>query len=54
MSVEMPLGNDPDFTAWASDTPRSLRPQIRRVKLSLEGLGDLDTLGDRLKVSKET
>jgi SAM-dependent methyltransferase len=49
MTMEMPLGNDPDFTAWASDTLRSLRPQIQRLNLSLEGLGDFDTLADRLQ-----
>jgi ubiquinone/menaquinone biosynthesis C-methylase UbiE len=49
MTIEMPLGNDPDFTAWASDTLQSLRPQIQRLNLSLEGLGDFDTLADRLQ-----
>ena len=49
MTMEMPIGSDPDFTTWASDTLRSLRPQIQRHNLSLEGLGDFDTLADRLQ-----
>ena len=49
MTMEMPLGNDRDFTAWAADTLRSLRPRIARLNLSLEEFGDLDTLADRLQ-----
>ena len=49
MTMEMPLGNESRFTAWAGDTLRSLRPQIQRLNLTLEGLGDYDTLADRLQ-----
>jgi ubiquinone/menaquinone biosynthesis C-methylase UbiE len=49
MTMEMPLGNDRDFIAWAGDTLRNLQPQAQRLGLSLEGLGDLYTLTDRLQ-----
>ena len=49
MRMEIPLGNDTEFTAWPSDTLRSLRPHIQRLNLSLEALGDFDTLADRLR-----
>lgn len=48
MTLEMPLGNDADFTAWPADTLRSLRPQIERLKLPVEELGDPDTLAARI------
>ncbi|HZT31953.1 MAG TPA: methyltransferase domain-containing protein [Bryobacteraceae bacterium] len=48
MTLEVPLGNDAGFTAWPCDTLRSLWPQVQRHNLSLEGLGDLETLRDRL------
>ena len=49
MRLEIPLGNDADFIAWPADTLLSLRPQIERLNLSLEGLGDLETLAARLQ-----
>lgn len=49
MRLEMELGHDPDFTRWASDSLRSVLPQIRKLNLSHEALGDLDTLQDRLQ-----
>jgi hypothetical protein len=39
--LEMELGHDPDFTRWVSDSINSVRPQIERLNLSLEQLGDL-------------
>ena len=47
--LEMELGHDPDFTRWVSDSINSVRPQIERLNLSLERLGDLDTLQQRLQ-----
>src|SRR6266566_3001197 len=44
MHMEMLLGIDPDFTRWISAVLCSLRPQIQQLGLSLEKLGDLDTL----------
>ena len=44
MRLEMELASDPDFTRWVSDSLRSVLPQIQKLNLSLEALGDLDTL----------
>ena len=49
MNLEMPLGNDPEFIAWVPETLSSLRPQARRLNLSFDRLGDLDTLAGRLQ-----
>lgn len=49
MHIEMPIGTDPDFTRWIYDVLCSLRPQIQQLNLSLEPLGDLDTLPERLQ-----
>ena len=49
MRLETELACDPDFTRWASDSLLSVLPQIRRLNLSIEALGDLDTLQDRLQ-----
>jgi hypothetical protein len=48
MRVEILLGSDPDFTRWIYDLLCSLRPQVQQHDLSLEPLGDLDTLQHRL------
>ena len=50
MQMEAPLGNDPDFIRWMYDVMCSLRPQIQQLNLSLEKLGDFDTLLERLQV----
>jgi ubiquinone/menaquinone biosynthesis C-methylase UbiE len=49
MRMEMLLGSDPDFTRWLYDLLCSLQPQIHQLKLSLERLGDFDTLPKRLQ-----
>jgi SAM-dependent methyltransferase len=49
MRMEILLGSDPDFTRWIYDLLCSLRPQIRQLNLSLDQLGDFDTLPDRLQ-----
>jgi protein-L-isoaspartate O-methyltransferase len=49
MSLEMPLGNDPEFTRWVPDVLGSLLPQVQQFNLSLEPLGDLATFPDRLQ-----
>jgi len=49
MRLEMELGCDPDFTRWASDTVESVLPQIERLDLSCEALGNLETLAERLQ-----
>jgi Methyltransferase domain len=49
MSLEMPLGNDPEFVRWVPDVLASLLPQARQFNLPLEPLGDLNTLRERLQ-----
>jgi ubiquinone/menaquinone biosynthesis C-methylase UbiE len=49
MQMEVPLGDDPDFIRWMYDVMYSLRPQIQQLNLSLEKLGDFDTLPARLQ-----
>ena len=49
MRLEIPLGNDPDFTRWVYDVLCSLKPQINELNLPIEQLGDMDTLRDRLQ-----
>ena len=49
MRMEFQLGAGPDFTRWIYDLLCSLRPQIQKHNLSLEPLGDFDTLPTRLR-----
>ena len=49
MRLEMELGRDPDFTRWLSDLLRSVLPQIQKLNLLHEALGDFDTLPERLQ-----
>ncbi|MBV8278192.1 MAG: class I SAM-dependent methyltransferase, partial [Verrucomicrobia bacterium] len=49
MRLEMELASDPDFTRWVSDSLRSVLPQIQKLNLSVEALGDFDTLQERLQ-----
>jgi ubiquinone/menaquinone biosynthesis C-methylase UbiE len=49
MQMEVPLADDPDFIRWMYDVMCSLRPQIQQLDLSLEKLGDFDTLLERLQ-----
>ena len=49
MSLEMPLGNDPEFTRWVPDVLGSLMPLVRQFNLPLEPLGDLNTLPERIR-----
>lgn len=49
MIMELPLGDDPASILWLYEILRSLRPQIRKLGLSMESLGDFDTLPRRLQ-----
>jgi ubiquinone/menaquinone biosynthesis C-methylase UbiE len=49
MRMEIPLGDDSDFVRWIYDVICSLRPQSKELDLSLEKLGDFDTLLERLQ-----
>src|SRR6266849_763090 len=53
MRMEILLGNDPEFTRWIYDLLCSLRPQIQQHHLSLEPLGDFETLLQRLQAEVE-
>jgi len=49
MTLEMPLGNDPEFIRWVPDVLGSLLPLVQRFNLDLKPLGDLDTLPERIQ-----
>lgn len=49
MTMEIMLGADEEFTGAPGQILRSLEPQARRYGVSLARLGDLGTLGERLK-----
>ena len=48
MNMDTPLGSDSHFTGWVYDLIRTLLPRIREFNLSIEPLGDVDTLRERL------
>ena len=48
MHMDIPLGNDRDATGLMCDVLCALLPTIKRFNVSLEPLGDLDTLSVRL------
>lgn len=49
MHMDTPLGSGPDFTGWVYDLIRTLLPRIQEFHLSMEPLGPLDTLRERLQ-----
>lgn len=48
MCLDTPLGSDPSFIGWAYDLICTLLPKIREFNLSIEPLGDINTLRERL------
>jgi SAM-dependent methyltransferase len=48
MHLEIPLGSDPGFIPVISELVCSLQPLARQHSVSLEELGDLNTLRDRI------
>jgi ubiquinone/menaquinone biosynthesis C-methylase UbiE len=48
MHMEIPLGSDANFTGLMCDLIRSVRPLAQQHNVSLEALGNLDTLSDRI------
>lgn len=48
MRVEMILGDQPSFTTWICDLLFSLLPKARQHGISLDSLGNLDTLHARV------
>ena len=49
MHMETLLGSDPDFTSLICDLIHSLGPLAQQHNVSLEGLGNLNTLSDRIQ-----
>ena len=49
MHMETPLGSDADFTRLPCEVLGSLRPLAQQHDVSLEALGDFDTLPDRIQ-----
>jgi ubiquinone/menaquinone biosynthesis C-methylase UbiE len=49
MRLEMELGHDPDFARNVSDATLSIWPQIEKLDLQVQRLGDLTTLQQRLQ-----
>jgi hypothetical protein len=47
--MDILLDSDPDFSRWIYDLLCSLRPQIQQLSLSLDTLGDFDTLPEGLQ-----
>jgi hypothetical protein len=54
MRIEMLLESDPNLTRWTYDLLFSLRPQIQQQGVSLEPLGDFETLLPRLQAEVAT
>jgi SAM-dependent methyltransferase len=53
MRQEMPMGKDPDIARWFTDILRTLQPRIQESNLSIESVGNLDTLSERLQAEVE-
>jgi SAM-dependent methyltransferase len=49
LQMEIPLADDTCAANWLCDLFCTLLPQIRRLNLPLEDLGDLETLGERIQ-----
>jgi SAM-dependent methyltransferase len=49
MHIEVPLGSDANFTSLLCDLIHSVRPLAQQHHVSLDPLGDLDTLSDRIQ-----
>jgi SAM-dependent methyltransferase len=49
MRLTMELGHDPGFTSWVSDVILTLGPRSTQSGVSLESLGPLETLEERLQ-----
>jgi ubiquinone/menaquinone biosynthesis C-methylase UbiE len=49
MHMETPLGSDANLTGLLSDLMSSMRPLAQQHRVSLDALGNLDTLSDRIQ-----
>jgi SAM-dependent methyltransferase len=53
MRQEIPMGRDPYTARWFPDILRVLLPEIQRLNISLDRVGDLDTLAERLQAEAD-
>lgn len=49
MRMEIPLGNNPEFTSWVYDVLCSLKSKMHELDLPLQKLGNFATLADRIQ-----
>jgi ubiquinone/menaquinone biosynthesis C-methylase UbiE len=49
MQMETILGSEPERTRWLSDLIHSLQPQMQALGISIDALGDLETLTERVQ-----
>jgi len=54
LQMEIPVGDNSAAALWLYDLFCTLLPQMRQVNLSLEGLGNMDTLSERIRSEVET
>jgi len=54
MTLDMPMGRNPDFARYHADVLRSLWPRIQQLGLRADAVGDLDTLAERLQAEVES
>jgi hypothetical protein len=52
MRIEVPIGDDPNIVRYAHDLFSTLLPRIREYGLSLNEVGDLETLSSRLEAER--
>jgi ubiquinone/menaquinone biosynthesis C-methylase UbiE len=53
LQMEIPVGDNPAAALWIYDLFCTLLPQMQQLNLSLEGLGNLDTLWERIQSEVE-
>jgi len=54
LQMEIPVGDNTIAALWLYDLFRSLLPQMRQLNLSLEELGNVETLLERVQSEVET
>lgn len=53
LQMEIPVGDNPAAALWIYDLFCTLLPQMQQLNLSLEGLGNIDTLWERIQSEVE-
>jgi ubiquinone/menaquinone biosynthesis C-methylase UbiE len=54
LQMEIPVGDNPAAALWIYDLFCTLLPQMQQLNLSLEGLGNVDTLLERIQSEVES